>query len=116
MTFGVVEDDFLDLCLKYTELAEDRRRLLTAERAAEHGADVALAEEIDDLDARQRILMWRILRSGVEDRAMPASEDRAGAAGRKRDTGSRETGGTVRGRFAAMTSPLTARWSIFAQR
>lgn len=116
MTFGVVEDDFLDLCQKYTELAEDRRLLLAADGAADRKVDEALAEQLDDLDARQRILMWRILCSGVEDRAMHANEVRAGAAGRKRDTGSRETGGTVRGRFAAMTSPLTARWSIFAQR
>lgn len=117
MTAGADEGDFLDLCEKYMELAEDRRRLLV-DGDADRDLDEALAEQIDDLDARQRILMWRILSSDVEGRAEPVNEDQASpvAVGHARATGLRETGGTARGRFAAMTAPLAARWSIFAQR
>jgi hypothetical protein len=110
MTVGSDADEFLDLCQKYVELAEERRRLLAVEDSSDRDLDEALAEQIDDLDARQRILMWRILCSGVEDRERPV------VAAQQREAGGRETGGTLRGRFASMSAPFTGRWSIFAQR
>ncbi len=104
------QDDFLDLCQRYGELAEYRRLLLLHEYAEN---DEVRAEQIDDIDAQLRILMWRILCSGEQALAEPADEPPASIATVAQG---RETGGAARGRFASATSTFARPWSIFAQR
>jgi Cdc6-like AAA superfamily ATPase len=105
----VKDDDFFDLCQKYLELAEARERAMTHEDGATDSlADDLLANEIEDIDAQQRILMCRILYSDEQDETFHTAEqveditvyatensEREAVA-----VPERETGGTVRGRFA----------------
>jgi Cdc6-like AAA superfamily ATPase len=109
MDWGVKDDDFFDLCQRYLELAEARERALTHDdRFGDGPADDRIADEIEDIDAQQRILMCRILFSDEQDQAFNAPErvedDTVDATENSQSVAmtapERETGGTVRGRFA----------------
>lgn len=124
MEWGVKEDDFFDLCEQYLQLVEARARVVGQDGGlGDNLVDELLADQIDDFDVRQRILMCRILFSGEQTQPLVADERaeefpvveqvRAGdevCVDSRDDTpvavdapvavAERESGGTARGRFA----------------
>ncbi len=91
------DDAFLVLCQEYAELAAARAEAVRRPADDPSGEpDQALAEELEDLDARQRILMWRIIRA-AEQRPRPPV-----GARRERSIPRERPGGALIGQIASL--------------